>query len=313
MGKIKKTTIEEAIARVDEWKGKTLKCEVVPGGITNPNFKITVDGKSYILKIPGAGTEDFIDRDNCRAASLIAMEAGVGPIATHYFQDTGVEIWEWLEGYRTLTFGDIYNEKIFTKIGEVARDFHNSGKTLPMKATLFDQARQMHDRATQGGYLPPWYDRIMYLLNKIEEAVLKDGIVFKPCHNDYWSNNFLYNDKTEDFKLIDYEYATMNDGYADIGSLGGMYFTEDMFKKLSEIYHGEYDEKGFAKIQLYRIIGDIKWSFWALQQYIFSDVKYDFMNWYGGKVARLQHFWIDPRLDYWLNLLNGKPVFRQKV
>jgi len=267
-----------------------------------------------MLKIPGAGTEDFIDRDNCRAASLIAMEAGVGPVATHYFQDTGVEIWEWLEGYRTLTFGDIYNEKILIKIAEVARDFHNiKGKSLPVKATIFDQARQMHDRAINGGYLPPWYDRIMYYLNKIEEAIMKDGLVLKPCHNDYWTNNFLYNDKTGDFKLIDYEYATMNEGLTDLGVFAACYTTEDFDKKLIEVYMGGYDEKAYARYKLLKIAAEIKWIFWSLQQYLYSNVNYDFMNWYGMKIARLQHYFIDPRLDYWLNLLSGKPVFRQKV
>ena len=58
-----KTNINEAIARIDDWKGKDVTYELVPGGITNPNYKVFVDGTPYFLKIPGAGT-DFIDRDN---------------------------------------------------------------------------------------------------------------------------------------------------------------------------------------------------------------------------------------------------------
>jgi thiamine kinase-like enzyme len=242
------------------------------------------------------------------------METGAGPKVTHYFEDTAVEVWEWLEGYRQVTFGDVYKEKIFTKIAWSIRDFHAiKGKTLPVKQTLFEQARDMIKRSQGGGYLPPWYDRMMFILDKIEEAVLKDGIEYKPCHNDYWTNNFMYNDKTGDFKLIDYEYASMNDPYNDLGCLSTTnYFTEGMDVRLSEMYHGGWNEKGFAKLKLYKIVADIKWGFWALQQYLFSDVNFDFMSWYGQKVARLQHLWQDPRLDYWLNLLNGKPIFREE-
>ena len=315
MAKIKKTNIDEAIANVPDWKGKKIKYEVVPGGITNPNFKVNVDGKDFFLKIPGAGTEDFIDRENCRAASLIAMEAGIGPVATHYFQDTGVEIWEWLDGYRTLTFGDMYDEKKLCMMAKVARKFHDvKGKKLPVQETIFEQARQMIERAKGGGYEPPWNERIIYLLNRLEEAVQKDGVVLKPSHNDYWVNNLLYNDKTGDCKLIDFEYATMNDPYTDLGDLAGScYCTDEMDMVLSEAYHGGWDEKGFIKIKLFKIITEIKWIYWSLQQYLFSDVDFDFMNWYGQKIARLQHMMIDPRLDYWLNFLSGKPTFRAKV
>ncbi|MCL2480831.1 MAG: choline kinase family protein [Spirochaetaceae bacterium] len=312
MKALKKTSIGEAIARVSDWQGKDIKQELVPCGITNPNYKVDVEGNCFFLKIPGAGTEAFIDRDNCHAANIIGMETTCGPKVNYYFEDTGVEIWEWLEGYRQVVFGDIYNEKIFTKIAESARDFHNCGKTLPIKQTLFEQAWQMIERSKGGGYLPPWYDKMVFLLKEIEEAIQKGGIEFKPSHNDYWTNNFLYNDETGDFKLIDFEYASMNDPYNDLGCFSTTnYLTEAMDVLLSNIYHRGWSEKGFAKLKLYKIVADIKWGFWALQQYLFSDVKFDFMNWYGMKTARLQHLWQDPRLDYWLNLVSGKPIFRQ--
>ena len=38
----------------------------------------------------------------------------------------------------------------------------------------------------------------------------------------------------------------------------------------------------------------------------------DYMNWYGPKVARLQYMWNDPRVDIWLNLLNGRSPFYTK-
>jgi hypothetical protein len=33
------------------------------------------------------------------------------------------------------------------------------------------------------------------------------------------------------------------------------------------------------------------------------------MNWYGMKMARLRGFSLDPRLDYWLNLVAGTTQF----
>lgn len=307
-----KTNIDEAIARVDDWKGKKVTYAPVPGGITNPNFKVNVDGKNFFLKIPGAGT-DFIDRNNCHEANMIASETGTGAKVCYYFEDTGVEVFEWLEGYRTLTFGDVYDEKIFVKMFEAIARFHNvEGRKLPLVQSVFEQARDMKARAQAGDYMPPWEGRMEYLLNTIEAAMMKHGMVQKPCHNDFWTNNMMYNEETGDLKIIDLEYASMNDPYYDLGLIaGGNYFTEAMDVKLCTIYHGgKFDEVGFAKMKLYKIVSDIKWSYWALQQAVNSDVDFDYYNWYGMKVARLQHLWEDPRVDMWINLLNGTPAFK---
>lgn len=308
-----KTTIDEAIARVEDWKGRNITYFPVAGGITNPNFRVNVDGTDFFLKIPGAGT-DYINRPNCHAANVIADECGAGPKVYYYFEDTGVEIFEWLDGYRQITFGDVYNEKLFEKIFEKISDYHNmEGKTLPLTQSLFEQAWDMNERVKKVGYLPPWNDRMEYLLHVIEDAMKTNGIVLKPCHNDFWSNNLMYNEEKEDLKIIDYEYASMNDPYTDLGLIAGCnYFTEDMDVEMIKIYNGgKFNDLGFAKMKLYKIVNDIKWGYWALQQSANSEVDFDYMHWYGEKMARLQHFWLDPRLDLWINKLNGKPVFRK--
>ena len=197
MKKLLKTDIAAAANRVEEWKNCKLEYRPAGNGITNPNFIVTADDKNYFLKIPGAGTDSFIDRDNCHEANLIAMKSGSGPGVFRYFPDTGVEIWEWLEGYRQLTFGDIYTREIFTKIAETTLKFHSyREKPLPLTQSLFEQARHMIRRADKLGYKPPWYDRIIFLLDTIEDAVKADGINLCPSHNDLWTNNFMYNPET---------------------------------------------------------------------------------------------------------------------
>lgn len=311
MRKLVKTDIESVISRVDEWRNCKISFDKVENGITNPNFIVKTDNKSYFVKIPGAGTEEYIDRDNCNAASRIAMESSSGPGVFRYFSDTGVEIWEWLEGYRQLKFSDVYNKDIFTEIARVIRRFHKYRKIeLPVKETLFDQARKMIERTDALGYKPPWHDRIQFLLETIEDAVNTCGIDWSPAHNDLWTNNMMYNKETGDLKIIDFEYATMSDPYNDLGCFStSNYLTEAMDVELCRIYHNGWDEKGFARIKLYKIIADIKWGYWALQQSLYSDIDFDYMEWYGVQFSRLLHTWQDPRLDYWINLLKGTPVF----
>lgn len=58
-------TPEAAVARIDEWCGRNVAWEEIGGGITNHNYLVTVDGGrggTYVLRVPGAGTDAFIER-----------------------------------------------------------------------------------------------------------------------------------------------------------------------------------------------------------------------------------------------------------
>lgn len=301
-----------ALDRVGDWQGKAFRYEPVKGGITNPNWKVVVDDSAFFVKIPGRGTEAFIDRRNCHAANLIAEKAGIGPRVCYFFEDTGVEIFEFMEGYRTLNYGDVYKRDLFYKIIEVARRFHQSNATLPLMQTAFDQTFKMFNMAKDlKAYLPPEINRMEWLARAIEDAILTAGIGYVPCHNDLTIANFIHDDLTGEMKLLDFEYASMNDPCFDFAVMSGArYFTEAMDVEWIRYYYGVYNEEKFARMKLYKIVADMKWAMWSLVQAVQSPIQgFDYFNWYGTKMARLRHFWNDPRLDYWINMVKGVPIF----
>ena len=57
-------SVETALAAIQPWHGRRLEYAPVLGGLQNSNWRITVEGTDtrYFLKIPGAGSETFIDR-----------------------------------------------------------------------------------------------------------------------------------------------------------------------------------------------------------------------------------------------------------
>ena len=70
--------VEEMVERV--WPGRDARIEALGGGITNRNFKVSVDGGVYVLRIGGRDTELLgIDRRAEHEASLAAAAVGVGP------------------------------------------------------------------------------------------------------------------------------------------------------------------------------------------------------------------------------------------
>lgn len=315
MDKDEKALIEN-LNRIDEWKGLDVTYEPVPGGITNPNFKVTVDGKSFFVKIPGTGTEAFIDRENCHIANEIAAEVGVGPKVYYYFTDTKVEVFEWLEGYRKMTWGDPYkNKEFFLKSIDAIRAFNDyKKKQLPLTQTAFDQTFQMMKMAKElNSYLPPEFERMEWLTHRIEEAILTGGIDYKPCHNDYWCNNIFWNEEKKDVKILDFEYASMNDECYDMGIYSAInFFTEEMDVAYIKRYYKGWNEEKFARLKLYKIIADIKWGMWAVVQDKISTINFDYIDWFCRKYARLWSYMNDPRLDYWLNLVKRKVVYTEE-
>ncbi|MBQ9828559.1 MAG: phosphotransferase family protein [Lachnospiraceae bacterium] len=311
MSNVIPTNVDEAIARIDEWKGANITYTSLTGGQTNPTYKVSVDDTNYFLKVPGTGT-DFINRENCHMAGEIADKAGVGAKVYKYFPDTGVEVFEWLEGYRNLCLGDMYFKDICLAGISAIRDFNNlPGAELPEKVSVFDQYRSMLARCTEADYIPPWHKTYMYYMSRIEDAFKTYGMESKPCHNDYWFANLMWNEEKKEGKIIDLEYASMSDPVFDVAGWMCGFATEDMMKDAVTLYnYGEFDEKLFAKTNLARLASEIKWTYWSIMQTATSTIQFDYYAWYTDKSKRLRYYIVDNRIDYWLNILEGKNSWR---
>src|SRR5512143_3603500 len=84
-------TLEQAIARVPfRAEAKNVVSAQLTGGITNLNYKIDADGKSYVLRITGANTDKLgIRRDVEYCANLAAGQLGIAPEVLYYIEPEG--------------------------------------------------------------------------------------------------------------------------------------------------------------------------------------------------------------------------------
>ena len=89
--------VEEMVERV--WPGRDARIETLGGGITNRNFKVSVDGGAYVLRIGGRDTELLgIDRRAEHEASLAAAAVGVGPEVIAFIEPEGYLVTRFIEG-----------------------------------------------------------------------------------------------------------------------------------------------------------------------------------------------------------------------
>ena len=118
--------MEVAAALERLWPGRGARCEPLTGGITNRNFRVDVDGGSYVLRIGGNDTRLLgIDRAVEHAASLRAAEVGVGPEVVAFIEPEGWLITRFLEA-SPLPPEELRRPENIARVAAALRRFHGA-------------------------------------------------------------------------------------------------------------------------------------------------------------------------------------------
>lgn len=283
-------TLEAALAKARIFAGRELRYAPVHGGISNSNFRVFIDRQeqSYFVKIPGAGTEMFIDRRAAFDASRKAAAAGVGPCVYDDLFDEGIEINDFITDRRPCSNSDFTVPERRAAAIEAYRKLHNM-ETLALTKTVFDM---IEEHATQikdlNGWLPPDYDWLYHQYRLAREALEASGLDMTPCFNDPMAGNFMLGEDGS-IMLIDFEYASMNDRCYDLGIwFGEMFFTPEQEFELIEAYFGNVRPSDVSRINVHKALADVKWSLWSFVQQRVSRLDFDYFKYGQWKLMRLR-------------------------
>jgi thiamine kinase-like enzyme len=204
--------VEEMVERV--WPGREATVEVLGGGITNRNFKVTLDDGAYVLRIGGKDTELLgIDRRVEHQASLAAAAVGVGPEVVAYVEPEGYLVTRFIEG-NVVAPEAIREPEALRRVAQSLRAVHAG----PPIAARFDPFRVVEayaaTAATHGITVPSAYDRARETAALVERA--RGPIPERPCHNDLLTANFI--DDGRRIRIVDWEYAGMGDAFFDLAN-----------------------------------------------------------------------------------------------
>ena len=294
--------LEAVVVSIEDWQGKALSYEPVGGGISNANWRVFVPDQavSYFVKVPGKGTERFIDRSAAHDASIKAHAAGVGAKVVRFLEEEGVEIFEFMEGMRTSTNGDFLDPTVRTNAVRALRAF-NEGESLKLRKTLFDMIDEHIGQVLElGGHFPKDFGWINAKYREARSALEASGLDIVPCMNDTLAGNFLL-DSENNVKLVDFEYASSNDRCAELAVwFGEMFFPPEVEAEVVEEYFGRRDEAIVARITLYKALADVKWSTWAMVQNQVSALEFDFFKYGVWKHMRARSLMRDENWGRWL-------------
>ena len=59
------------------------------GGLTNRDYRVDAGDDSYVLRVPGEGTEEYIDRAADEQAGRVTSDIGVNAELVYYELETG--------------------------------------------------------------------------------------------------------------------------------------------------------------------------------------------------------------------------------
>lgn len=295
--------VRAAINSVPAWRGRATRFAPVGGGLSNSNWRVHVEGdaRQYFLKVPGAGTDAFIDRGNAHEAALRAGAIGVSPEVIAFFPDTGVEIIEFLDDYRACTNGDVKSPDISASIIALYRAF-NSTPPLPATKTVLDMIEEHRDQAAQQGLaLPANMSVLDREAGAARQALLASGLDLAPCHNDPMPGNFLISDG-KPMRLIDFEYASNNERAYELAVMTTEFFYDERrVLECIEQFYGTTSWSLVSRVQVCSALADVKWGLWGcLKAQLENEWDYDYQKYGLWKLARARAKMADPRWQLWL-------------
>jgi thiamine kinase-like enzyme len=245
------------------------------GGLTNRVYQLS----SAVLRVPGKGTEEYINRAHEAAAARVASDAHVSPEVLYADVPSGLMV------TRLVTNAVTMSPEFFkSRVGSPARaavvlhKLHTSGGEFPFRFELFAMIDEY--LKVLGGKdvdLPAGYHDVVREADVIRKALAKQSLPLVPCHCDPLCENFL--DDGARMWVVDWEYSGMNDPMWDLGDLSveGAFTSEQDIEMLWAYFGAAPSSFDHGRMVIYKAMCDLLWTLWGLIQHANKNPADDFM------------------------------------
>jgi thiamine kinase-like enzyme len=267
------------------WPGRAARVEVLGGGITNFNFRVDVEGASYVLRVSGANTALLgIDRVVEHEAALAAAAVGIGPEVVELVEPEGYLVTRFIEG-DVMTQERMSEPETIRRVARALRAIHR-GPSLPARFISF---RVVEDYRTvafaHGAEMPPIYAWARQVAMRIERA--RGAFPERPCHNDLLTANFI--DDGTRLRIVDWEYAGMGDVFFDLANFAANNgLGPDERRLLLEAYVGELRAADERALELMIFMSDFREAMWGIVQGAISELDFDFAAYAAEHFERME-------------------------
>jgi len=280
---------DEVVRRV--WPDGRSSFEVLGGGITNHNLKVTRPDGTFVLRIAGKDTELLgIDRSVELEATRAAAAVGVGPDVVEFVEPEGWLVTRFVEG-EIPPLERMREPSTLRRVAATLRAVHSG----PPVQGRFNAFRIVEDYRTtayeRGAEMPGGYVTARQIARRIEH--LRRAAPERPCHNDLLNANFI--DDGHRLHIVDWEYAGMGDVFFDLANFSVNHELEEEARNtLLEAYVGTLRAADRRILELMRFMSDFREAMWGVVQAAVSELDFDFAAYADEHFARLERTEAEP-------------------
>lgn len=184
------------------------------GGLSGAeNYKITVEGKDYVLRVLNPAESIEIKQREITAATY-AGKRSIGPSILYVSDNCSAMIMDYVKG-QTLNPSIIAEKENLQALLQTMKRLHESTGDFPRGWTVFERIGIQLEMLLQSK-IPVPTEAVNDALKKLGyiKEIFKDELLV-PCHNDLNSLNILVEGKT--FKFIDWADSGMDYVFNDLG------------------------------------------------------------------------------------------------
>jgi thiamine kinase-like enzyme len=272
--------VDEVVERL--WPGRVAEVEPLGGGLTNHNFKVTVDGDAFVLRLAGTDTALLgIDRRHEHASALRAAELGIGPEVVAFLEPDECLVTRFVGG-APLPDETIREPETIARVARALRALHG-GPPVPGRFDPFRVVEAYRDTIlARGGAEPDEYAEAQAVAERIEAALGQRPE--RHCHNDLLAAN-LIGEAEGRLWIVDWEYAGMGDPYFDLANFAVNNGLDEQGEQALLEAYGDADH---ARLTLMRYPSDFREAMWGAVQHAVSSLDVDFAAYAAEHFARMR-------------------------
>lgn len=275
-------------------------------GLTNINHLVTTTEGRFVLRIPGAGTSEYIDRAAEEVAARSAAAAGVNAEVVMFDPTDGLMVTRFVDGATTMDPVSFRDLGAVARAAQVIHRLHHTAAPFAVDFDLFGSIDGFRRLLTEkSAPLPDGYAALEARAEQTREVLERGPRRRVPSHCDPLCENFL--DTGARMYLIDYEYSGNNDPMWDLGDVsveGG--FTDEQDQVLLRAYFSsEPPAAEIGRMTAYKAMCDLLWTLWGVLQYVNDNPAEDFWAYATGRFTRCATLMDSPEFTHHLGRIAG--------
>lgn len=243
--------------------------ELLKHGMTNDCFIFTCQDKRYIMRIPGEGTDNLINRHQEAAAYRQALAKNICEPVLYLNPENGYKITEFIENARVC---DANNTKDVADCLKTLKKFHSYALEVSHIFDIFERLDYYEKLWGEKDSLYSDYVTTKANILSLKPYIDEHAAQFCLCHIDPVPDNFLFVPTAnggEQILLIDWEYAAMQDPHLDIAMfcIYSLYDKQNCDRAIDFYFDNSCPKEIRLKIYAYIATCGLLWSNWCEYKY----------------------------------------------